>query len=107
MFGTAKNAAEAYDLAAIQAKHSTSDLNFPDMIHLKKKIPKIIIKKENIDVHQQDRFQWSIQRRKEVQVVNCKSEVVRAVYRSGCGCIPKVHMCCVKILLQIQYMYEI
>ena len=42
MFGTAKVAAEAYDLAAIQAKHSTSDLNFPDMIHLKKKIPKIM-----------------------------------------------------------------
>ena len=42
MFGTAKKAAIAYDLAAIQAKRPASDLNFPDMIiHVKKEIPKI------------------------------------------------------------------
>ena len=33
MFGTIKEAAIAFDLAAIQAKHPTSELNFPDMIH--------------------------------------------------------------------------
>ena len=40
---TAKQAAIAYDLAAIQAKRPKSDLNFPDMIHVKnkKEIPKI------------------------------------------------------------------
>ena len=32
-FGTTKEAAIAFDLAAIQAKRSKSDLNFPDMIH--------------------------------------------------------------------------
>ena len=37
MFGTAKEAAEAYDLAAIQAKRPRSELNFPDMIHASKK----------------------------------------------------------------------
>ena len=38
-FGTTKEAAIAFDLAAIQAKRPTSDLNFPDMIHeVKKKI---------------------------------------------------------------------
>ena len=36
-FGTTKEAAIAYDLAAIQAKRPKSDLNFPDMIHVKKK----------------------------------------------------------------------
>ena len=36
-FGTTKEAAIAFDLAAIQAKRPTSDLNFPDMI-VKKKI---------------------------------------------------------------------
>ena len=43
MFGTTKEAAIAYDLAAIQAKRPKSDLNFPDMIHVKnkKEIPKI------------------------------------------------------------------
>ena len=40
-FGTTKEAAIAYDLAAIQAKRQKSDLNFPDMIHVKKEIPKI------------------------------------------------------------------
>ena len=40
-FGTAKEAAIAYDLAAIQAKRPKSYLNFPDMIHVKKEIPKI------------------------------------------------------------------
>ena len=40
-FGTTKEAAIAYDLAAIQAKRPKSDLNFPDMIHVKKEIPKI------------------------------------------------------------------
>ena len=35
-FGTTKEAAIAYDLAAIQAKRSKSDLNFPDMNHAKK-----------------------------------------------------------------------
>lgn len=35
MFGTLKEAAIAYDLAAIKAGRPTSDLNFPDMIHLK------------------------------------------------------------------------
>ena len=41
LFGTTKEAAIAYDLAAIQAKRQKSDLNFPDMIHVKKEIPKI------------------------------------------------------------------
>ena len=40
-FGTAKKAAQAYDQAALQAKRPKSDLNFPDMIHVKKEIPKI------------------------------------------------------------------
>ena len=40
-FGTTKEAAIAFDLAAIQAKRPKSDLNFPDMIHVKKEIPKI------------------------------------------------------------------
>jgi len=40
-FGTTKEAAIAWDLAAIQAKRPKSDLNFPDMIHVKKEIPKI------------------------------------------------------------------
>jgi len=40
-FGTTKEAAIAFDLAAIQAKRPKSDLNFPDMIHIKKEIPKI------------------------------------------------------------------
>ena len=31
----------AFDLAAIQAKRPKSDRNFPDMIHVKKEIPKI------------------------------------------------------------------
>ena len=35
-FGTTKEAAIAYDLAAIQANRPKSDLNFPDMIHVKK-----------------------------------------------------------------------
>ena len=35
-FGTTKEAAIAFDLAAIQAKRPKSDLNFPDMIHVKK-----------------------------------------------------------------------
>ena len=41
-FVTVKEAAIAWDLAAIQAKLSTSLLNFPDMIHIhvEKKIPK-------------------------------------------------------------------
>ena len=41
-FGTTKEAAIAYDFAAIQAKRPKSDLNFPDMIHVKnkKEIPK-------------------------------------------------------------------
>ena len=41
-FDTSKEAAIAWDLAAIQAKRPTSDLNFPDMIHMevKKKISK-------------------------------------------------------------------
>jgi len=37
MFGTAKEAAEAYDQAALQAKFPRSELNFPDMIHASKK----------------------------------------------------------------------
>ena len=41
MFGTTKEAAIAFDLAAIQAKRPKSDLNFPDMIHVKKEIPRI------------------------------------------------------------------
>jgi hypothetical protein len=40
-FGTTKEAAIAFDLAAIQAKHPKSDLNFPDMIDVKKEIPRI------------------------------------------------------------------
>ena len=40
MFGTAKEAAEAYDQAALQAKFPSSEVNFPDMIHMKKKTPK-------------------------------------------------------------------
>ena len=40
-FGTTKEAAVAFDLAAIQAKRPKSDLNFPDMIHVKKEIPRI------------------------------------------------------------------
>ena len=39
-FDTSKEAAIAYDFAALQAKRPTSDLNFPDMIHVKKKISK-------------------------------------------------------------------
>ena len=35
-FATTKEAAIAYDFAAIQAKRSTSELNFPDMIHSNK-----------------------------------------------------------------------
>ena len=41
LFGTTKEAAIAFDLAAIQAKRPKSDLNFPDMIHVNKEIPKI------------------------------------------------------------------
>ena len=37
LFATTKEAAIAFDLAAIQAKRPKSDLNFPDMIHVKKK----------------------------------------------------------------------
>ena len=40
MFGTAKEAAIAYDVAATHAKRPKSDLNFPDMIHVKEEIPK-------------------------------------------------------------------
>jgi hypothetical protein len=40
-FGTTKEAAIAFDLAAIQAKRPKSDLNFPDMIHVKKEISRI------------------------------------------------------------------
>ena len=40
-FGTTKEAAIAFDLAAIQAKRPKSDLNFPDMIHVKKETPRI------------------------------------------------------------------
>ena len=40
-FDTTKEAAIAWDLAAIQAKRPMSDLNFPDMIHVKKEIPRI------------------------------------------------------------------
>ena len=36
-FDTAKQAARAYDLAAIQAKRPKSDLNFPDTIDTSKK----------------------------------------------------------------------
>ena len=36
-FDTTKEAAIAWDLAAIQAKRPKSDLNFPDMIHVSKK----------------------------------------------------------------------
>ena len=46
-FGTTKKAAIAYDLAAIQAKHPKSDLNFPDMIHVKKKVFQKL-RKENL-----------------------------------------------------------
>ena len=44
-FGTTKEAAIAWDLAAIQAKRPKSDLNFPDMIHVKKEIPRNKIRK--------------------------------------------------------------
>ena len=51
-FGTAKEAAIAWDLAAIQEKRPTSDLNFPEMNHAKKKntkkIQKIQKKKKQI-----------------------------------------------------------
>ena len=46
-FGTTKEAAIAYDLAAIQAKRPKSDLNFPDMIHVKKKVFQKL-RKENL-----------------------------------------------------------
>ena len=49
-----------HDHAAIQAKRPKSDLNFPDMIHVKKEISKIK-KKKTCDVLQHDRFQWSVQ----------------------------------------------
>ena len=51
MFDTTKEAAIAYDLAAIQAKRPTSDLNFPDMIAKKKtkKKKKASIKKKKKD----------------------------------------------------------
>ena len=39
-FGTTKEAAIAYDVAATHAKRPKSDLNFPDMIHVKEEIPK-------------------------------------------------------------------
>jgi hypothetical protein len=39
-FGTTKEAAIAYDVAATHAKRPRSDLNFPDMIHVKEEIPK-------------------------------------------------------------------
>ena len=38
IFDTIKEAAIAFDLAAIQAKRPKSDLNFPDMIHVEKKV---------------------------------------------------------------------
>ena len=37
LFGTTKEAAIAYDLAAIQAKRPKLDRNFPDMIHVEKR----------------------------------------------------------------------
>ena len=40
LFDTTKEAAIAFDLAALQAKRPKSDLNFPDMIHVKKEILK-------------------------------------------------------------------
>ena len=39
-FGTTKEAAIAYDVAANHAKRPKSDMNFPDMIHVKEEIPK-------------------------------------------------------------------
>ena len=39
-FGTTKEAAIAFDVAATHAKRPRSDLNFPDMIHVKEEIPK-------------------------------------------------------------------
>ena len=63
-FGTPKEAAIAWDLAAIQAKRPRSDLNFPFLhdgeIEI---IPKM---KKTDEMHQQDRFQWSVQTRREV-----------------------------------------
>ena len=47
-FDTKKEAAIAWDLAAIQANRSTSDLNFPDMIMTKRTINKVPINKINI-----------------------------------------------------------
>ena len=46
-FDTKKEAAIAWDLAAIQANRSTSDLNFPDMIMTKRTINKVPINKIN------------------------------------------------------------
>jgi hypothetical protein len=40
MFGTTKEAAIAFDVAATHAKRPRSDLNFPHMIHVKEEIPK-------------------------------------------------------------------
>ena len=46
MFGEAKEAAIAFDIAAIQAKRPKCDLNFPDMIHTKAMKNKILNKKK-------------------------------------------------------------
>ena len=53
MFGTTKEAAIAYDVAANHAKYPKSDLNFPARTHKKEE--------KNDEMHQQDRFQWSVQ----------------------------------------------
>ena len=39
-FGTTKEAAIAFDVAATHAKRPKSDLNFPDMIHVNEEVPK-------------------------------------------------------------------
>jgi len=54
MFGTAKEAAEAYDQAALQAKFPRSKLNFPDTIHASKKDDKEEDEEEEEDSSQED-----------------------------------------------------
>ena len=54
-----------FDVAATHAKRPRSDLNFPETTHVKEEISE---KKEKRTggMHQQDKFQRSVQERKEV-----------------------------------------
>ena len=64
MFGTAKEAAEAYDQAALQAKFPRSKLNFSDTP--KEEVPRIKKRRIGNCKDKTGLFQWSVQDGKEV-----------------------------------------